>query len=156
MFFLNSMDKLIIAGVELILSAILLQGILCSVVRPVDYIAPVYPCRLEDEFCSTKCSIMSLRGDFNCSFCVCENIADYVKWDTTKNPTISHRSTTPLPPDMIEANGIQYHKVSDPCDMSRDRVCPVKCQEVKSTKPNGDVCTECNCQGNAVLFGRWS
>jgi len=45
-----------------------------------------------------------------------------------------------------------YHKVSDPCDLSRDRVCPMKCTEVNSTTADGADCTLCDCQGNVIII----
>ncbi|KAL4216792.1 hypothetical protein ACF0H5_024513 [Mactra antiquata] len=117
-----------------------------------DYMAPENPCRLEDRFCSVKCSILQLRGDVQCQFCVCEDSQNYVKWDTTPDPRQPTVYTT-LPPDTIHVNNIWYHKVSDPCDMVSDRVCPMKCTERPSIKPDGTTCTVCDCQGAAVLIG---
>ncbi|XP_045183770.2 uncharacterized protein LOC123542157 [Mercenaria mercenaria] len=124
-----------------------------SAFRPVDYVAPVNPCRLEDQFCSVKCSILQLKGDIKCDFCVCRHRDDYVKWDTTPDPTMSSVPTTSLPPDVIEVNNIRYHKISDPCVLSRDGVCPMKCTETQSVKQDGSHCTMCDCKGAAVLIG---
>lgn len=124
-----------------------------SQARPVDYVAPVNPCRLEDEFCSVKCVVLQLKGDVMCDFCVCANRSDYVKWDTTPGSTQSSFPTTTLPPDVIEVNNIRYHKVKDPCDRPHDGVCPMKCTELQQVKEDGSLCTFCDCKGTTVLLG---
>ncbi|KAH3860139.1 hypothetical protein DPMN_023030 [Dreissena polymorpha] len=45
--------------------------------RRIDYVAPLNPCRPQDQYCSIRCAVMTLNGNFNCSFCVCENRSDY-------------------------------------------------------------------------------
>ncbi|XP_060595098.1 uncharacterized protein LOC132749385 [Ruditapes philippinarum] len=139
-----------------LLCVFLINVSLIRALHPVDYVAPANPCRLEDQFCSVKCSILQLKGDIKCDFCVCKNKTDYVRWQTTQDPlasTVSAGQTTTLPPDVIEVNNIRYHKISDPCFLSRDGVCPMKCTETKSVKADGSKCTMCDCKGAAVLIG---
>lgn len=70
-----------------------------------------------------------------------------VKWDTTPDPRQPTVLTT-LPPDVHVVNNIWYHMVHDPCDLSSDGVCPMKCTEKTGVKPDGRNCTMCDCQGN--------
>jgi hypothetical protein len=78
-----------------------------------------------------------------------------VRWQTTQDPlasTVSAGQTTTLPPDVIEVNNIRYHKISDPCFLSRDGVCPMKCTETKSVKADGSKCTMCDCNGKITFI----
>ncbi|XP_052787014.1 uncharacterized protein LOC128222170 isoform X2 [Mya arenaria] len=122
------------------------------IIRPADYTAPTNPCRDQDRYCSIKCTVLKLHGTFNCSFCVCNDKENYVKWDTTPASQMSTQIPTTLAPDHIKANNIEYHKVSDPCDLALDGTCPVKCTEVAINR-SGTKCTQCDCHGSAVLFG---
>ncbi|XP_052261413.1 uncharacterized protein LOC127865595 [Dreissena polymorpha] len=125
--------------------------------RRIDYVAPLNPCRPQDQYCSIRCAVMTLNGNFNCSFCVCENRSDYgmdgfVKWQSSPDPSAPTPATTTLPPNHIMANNIIYHKISDPCDLVLDGTCPVHCDELPGNK-NGTSCTWCDCKGSAVLIG---
>ena len=70
-----------------------------------------------------------------------------VQWETTPLSTHTAHIISTLPSDVVLVNNIKYHKVSDPCSVSRDRMCPWACAEVKSTDSHGHSCTMCDCKG---------
>ncbi|KAK3577343.1 hypothetical protein CHS0354_008439 [Potamilus streckersoni] len=118
-----------------------------SAVQPVEYVAPVNPCRSVDRLCPTTCSVMQMKGQFTCNFCVCLNKDSYMTWPTL-HPSITP-STTPIAqhPGNIIVNNIEYTSISDPCDVAQDGMCPVVCGTSPGITVNGTTCRHCACQG---------
>ncbi|KAL3885316.1 hypothetical protein ACJMK2_025392 [Sinanodonta woodiana] len=115
-------------------------------VQPVEYVAPVNPCRSVDRLCPTTCSLMQMEGQITCHFCVCLNKDSYMTWPTLYPPTAP--STTPVTqhPGNIIVNNIEYMSISDPCDVARDGMCPTTCGTSPGITVNGTACRQCICQ----------